>query len=191
MLRVLIVDDEHLARQAMRRLLAAHPVEIVGEAESVASALKAIESTRPQALFLDIDLGGGDGFDLLAALERPPVVVFVTAYGEHAIRAFEAQAIDYLVKPVDEDRLAATLDRVRQRLSEKRSAGEAERLKEALAEHAPEAAEELGVSIDQLRAMIRSHVVDRDEDLNNVPVTTFQPSDLLILRLLTGKHATS
>ena len=54
-----------------------------------------------------------------------------------------------------------------------------------------EAAEELGVSIDQLRAMIRSHVVDRDEDLNNVPVTTFQPSDLLILRLLTGKHATS
>jgi hypothetical protein len=54
-----------------------------------------------------------------------------------------------------------------------------------------EAAEELGVSIDQLRAMIRSHVVDRDEDLNNVPVTTFQPSDLLILRLLTGKHATT
>jgi two-component system LytT family response regulator len=69
--------------------------------------------------------------------------VFVTAYSEHAVRAFEAQAVDYLVKPVDEDRLAATLDRVRQRLTEKRSAEEAERLKEALVEHAPEAAEEL------------------------------------------------
>ena len=69
--------------------------------------------------------------------------MFVTAYGEHAIRAFEAQAADYLMKPVEEDRLAATLDRVRQRLAEKRGAEETERLKEALEEHAPEAAEEL------------------------------------------------
>jgi two-component system, LytTR family, response regulator len=74
---------------------------------------------------------------------EPPLFVFVTAYGEHAVRAFEAQAVDYLVKPVDEDRLAATLDRIRQRLSEKRSVEEAERFKEALVEHAPEAAEEL------------------------------------------------
>jgi two-component system LytT family response regulator len=72
-----------------------------------------------------------------------PLFVFVTAYGDHALRAFDAQAVDYLMKPVDEDRLAATMDRVRQRLSERRSAEEAGRLKEALAEHAPEAAEEL------------------------------------------------
>jgi two-component system LytT family response regulator len=88
---------------------------------------------------------GFDGFSVIQGMMEvePPLFVFVTAYSDHAVRAFEAQAVDYLVKPVDEDRLAATLDRVRQRLSEKRSAEEAERLKEALVEHAPEAAEEL------------------------------------------------
>ena len=88
---------------------------------------------------------GFDGFSVIQGLMEvePPLFVFVTAYSEHALRAFEAQAVDYLMKPVEEDRLAATLDRVRQRLAEKRGAEEAERLKEALAEHAPEAAEEL------------------------------------------------
>jgi two-component system, LytTR family, response regulator len=80
LLRILIVDDERLARQALRRLLANHPeVEIVGEAESVADALQVIEQTEPQLVFLDIELGSGDGFDVLAALERPPMIVFVTA----------------------------------------------------------------------------------------------------------------
>jgi two-component system LytT family response regulator len=116
-LRVLIVDDEHLARQAMRRLLAVHPVEIVGEADSVSSALQAIERTRPQALFLDIELGGGDGFDVLAALERPPVVVFVTAYAEHAVEAFAVNAVDYLLKPVEPERLAESLVRVERELA--------------------------------------------------------------------------
>jgi two-component system LytT family response regulator len=116
-LRVLIVDDEHLARQAMRRLLAAHPVEIVGEADSVPSALQAIERTRPQAVFLDIELGGGDGFDVLAALEQPPVVVFVTAYAEHAVEAFAVNAVDYLLKPVEPERLAESLVRVERALT--------------------------------------------------------------------------
>jgi two-component system, LytTR family, response regulator len=117
-LRVLIVDDEHLARQAMRRLLAAHPeVEIVGEAEGVAQALQKIERTRPQMIFLDIELGGGDGFDLLAALDRPPVVVFVTAYAEHAVEAFAVNAVDYLLKPVAPERLAESLTRVERQLA--------------------------------------------------------------------------
>ena len=112
MLRVLIVDDEHLARQAMRRLLADHPeVEIVGEAEGVADALQAIELVKPQVVFLDIDLGGDDGFDLLAALERPPMVVFVTAYAEYAVEAFAVNAVDYLLKPVEPERLAEALSR--------------------------------------------------------------------------------
>lgn len=110
--RVLIVDDEHLARQAMRRLLAAHPeVEIVGEAEGVSDALREIERTRPQLVFLDIELGGADGFDLLARLETPPVVVFVTAYAEYAVEAFAVAAVDYLLKPVDPERLAESLKR--------------------------------------------------------------------------------
>ncbi len=79
---------------------------------------------------------GFDGFSVISGMMEvePPLFVFVTAYNEHALRAFEAQAVDYLMKPVEEDRLAATLDRVRQRLAEKRGAEEAERLKEALAE---------------------------------------------------------
>lgn len=118
MLRVLIVDDEHLARQAMRRLLAAHPgVEIVGEAEGVADALQAIERTAPQLVFLDIELGGDDGFDLLARLERPPIVVFVTAYAEYAVEAFAVNAVDYLLKPVDPDRLAESLTRAERELA--------------------------------------------------------------------------
>lgn len=112
MLRVLIVDDEHLARQAMRRLLANHPeVEIVGEAEGVADALREIERTQPQLVFLDIELGGGDGFDVLARLDQPPMVVFVTAYAEYAVEAFSVNAVDYLLKPVEPERLAESLTR--------------------------------------------------------------------------------
>ena len=112
-MRVLIVDDEHLARQAMRRLLAAHPeVEIAGEAESLSEALAAIARTEPELVFLDIELGGGeDGFDLLATLKRPPMVVFVTAYAEHAVEAFAVNAVDYLLKPVAPERLAESLIR--------------------------------------------------------------------------------
>jgi two-component system LytT family response regulator len=116
--RVLIVDDEHLARQAMRRLLAAHPdAEIVGEAASLDEAMDAIQRTAPQLVFLDIELGGGgDGFDLLAALERPPIVVFVTAYAEHAVEAFAVNAVDYLLKPVEPGRLAESLARAKRQL---------------------------------------------------------------------------
>ena len=113
MLRVLIVDDEHLARQAMRRLLGPRAdVEIVGEADGVSSARKAIEATKPDVLFLDIELGSGqDGFGLLEALEKPPVVVFVTAYAEYAVEAFAVEAVDYLLKPVEPARLDEALAR--------------------------------------------------------------------------------
>ena len=117
MLRVLIVDDEPLARSAMRRLLAAHPtVEIVAEAETIAQAVAAVEAAQPQLVFLDIELGGGDGFDFLEALEKPPIVVFVTAYPEHAVEAFADDAVDYLLKPVDPERLAESLARVERQL---------------------------------------------------------------------------
>jgi two-component system LytT family response regulator len=117
--RVLIVDDEHLARQAIRRLLASHPaVEIVGEAESLTEAMSVIERTEPELVFLDIELGSdGDGFDLLAALQRPPIVVFVTAYAEHAVEAFAVNAVDYLLKPVAPERLAESLTRAERHLA--------------------------------------------------------------------------
>lgn len=120
MVRALIVDDEHLARQAMRRLLAAHPqVEIVGEADDLAQAIDAVERMRPDVIFLDIELGRGDGFDLIAALERPPIVVFVTAYAEYAVEAFAVDAADYLLKPVEPERLADSLGRVARKLARK------------------------------------------------------------------------
>ena len=112
-MRVVIVDDEPLARSAMRRLLAAHAhVEIVGEAESAEAARALMSSQHPDLVFLDIELGGGgDGFDLLDTLERPPIVVFVTAFAEHAVEAFAVNAVDYLLKPVEPQRLEAALER--------------------------------------------------------------------------------
>ena len=145
-IRTILVDDEPLATQGLMLRLEAHPdVEVVATASNGREAIRAIKTHKPDLVFLDIQMPGFDGFSVIQGLleVEPPLFVMVTAYGEHAVRAFEAQAVDYLVKPVDEDRLAATLDRVRQRLTEKRSAEEAERFKEALVEHAPEAAEEL------------------------------------------------
>ena len=145
-IRTILVDDEPLATQGLQLRLQAHEdVEVVATAANGREAIRQIKTHKPDLVFLDIQMPGFDGFSVIQGLMdvEPPLFVFVTAYGEHALRAFDAQAVDYLMKPVDEDRLAATLDRVRQRLSERRSAEESERLKEALAEHAPEAAEEL------------------------------------------------
>ena len=145
-IRTILVDDEPLATQGLQLRLQAHDdVEIVATAANGREAIRAIKTNKPDLVFLDIQMPGFDGFSVVQGLMdvEPPLFVFVTAYGEHAVRAFEAQAVDYLVKPVEEDRLAGTLDRVRQRLAERRGAEEAERLKEALVEHAPEAAEEL------------------------------------------------
>jgi two-component system LytT family response regulator len=148
-IRTVLVDDEPLATQGLQLRLQAHEdVEVVATAANGREAIRQIKTNKPDLVFLDIQMPGFDGFSVIQGLMdiEPPLFVFVTAYGDHALRAFDAQAVDYLMKPVDEDRLAATMDRVRQRLNEKRSAGEAERLKEALVEHAPEAAEELAGS---------------------------------------------
>jgi two-component system, LytTR family, response regulator len=139
-IRTIVVDDEKLAIQGLQLRLEAHPdVEIIETCNNGREAIRAIKTHKPDLVFLDIQMPGFDGFSVISGLieVEPPLFVFVTAFSDHAIRAFEAQATDYLVKPVEEDRLAATMDRVRARLSEKRGAEETERLKEALAEHAP------------------------------------------------------
>lgn len=119
-IRCLIVDDERLARQGMRILLADHPdFQIVAEAAEIAEAVESVCLHRPDVLFLDIQMPGGDGFQLLNSLAPdPPFVVFVTAYDRHALRAFEVNALDYLLKPVEPPRLAVALQRLRQRLGE-------------------------------------------------------------------------
>jgi two-component system LytT family response regulator len=113
--RALIVDDSRLARVDLRNLLAGFPqVEVVAEANSVAAAVKAIEEFKPELIFLDIKMPGESGFDLLDKLEVSAKIVFVTAFDQYAIRAFEVNALDYLLKPVAPDRLAQTLERLDQ-----------------------------------------------------------------------------
>ena len=127
-IRTILVDDEPLATQGLQLRLEAHDdVEVVATASNGREAIRQIKTHKPDLVFLDIQMPGFDGFSVIQGLleVEPPLFVFVTAFSDHAVRAFEAQAVDYLVKPVDEDRLAATLDRVRQRLAEKRSAEEA------------------------------------------------------------------
>jgi len=145
-IRTILVDDEPLATQGLMLRLQAHDdVEVIATANNGREAIRAIKTNKPDLVFLDIQMPGFDGFSVIQGLMdiEPPLFVFVTAYSEHALRAFEVQAVDYLEKPVLEDRLASTMERVRQRLAERNAASHAERLKEALAEHAPEAAEEL------------------------------------------------
>jgi two-component system, LytTR family, response regulator len=113
-MRALVVDDEALARRELRRLLGEYPwVEIVGEAANVEEAAAKVEALSPELLFLDIQMPGGTGFDLLARLDRLPYVIFTTAYDQHAVRAFEVNALDYLLKPIEPERLAAALGRVK------------------------------------------------------------------------------
>jgi two-component system LytT family response regulator len=115
-MRVVIVDDEALARQRVRRLVQAEAeVEVVGEAASGAEAVRVIRETAPDLVCLDVQMPGGDGFEVLRQLEGGPMplVLFVTAYDEHAQRAFEVHAVDYVLKPVDADRFHRAFDRAR------------------------------------------------------------------------------
>lgn len=117
-LRVMVVDDEPLAREGLVDLLRAMPdVEVTGAHADGVSALHAIDEKSPDVLCVDIRMPGLDGFDVVAALdpERMPAVIFVTAYDAFAVRAFEVNALDYLLKPVTADRLAAAIQRVRDR----------------------------------------------------------------------------
>ncbi len=115
MIRTLMVDDEELARNALRRALAQAPdIEIVGEAVDGVDALEKIAELQPALVLLDIEMPGFNGFEVVQQLQGdPPAIIFVTAYDEYAVRAFEANAVDYLLKPVREERLDRALDRVR------------------------------------------------------------------------------
>lgn len=113
MLRVAVIDDERLARQAICQLLAAHPsLQLVGEADSKDSALALIRQEKPDGVFVDIRLPGGTGFELIQSLDAPPKVVMVTAHAEHALQAFDIEAIDYLLKPVRPARFAQAVQRL-------------------------------------------------------------------------------
>ncbi len=116
-MKCLVVDDESLARQRLARLLGELPgYEVCGEARDGEQALEQVQSLRPQLVLMDIRMPGMDGLEAarhLLKLERPPAVVFTTAYGDHALEAFEAQAVDYLLKPIHPQRLRQALEKAR------------------------------------------------------------------------------
>lgn len=135
MIRALILDDEPLARRRVQRALGRIPdVEIVGEAGSIRDAAVLIAARAPNLLMLDIQMPNGSGFDLLANLKQPaPAVIFVTAFDQYAVSAFEARAIDYVLKPVEFERLAAAVQRARAALQAQEQGQRLEELQEIVA----------------------------------------------------------
>lgn len=152
-LRVALVDDEAPARALLREYLAAQPgVEIVAECANGFEAVRAVEESRPDLLLLDIQMPGLSGFDVLELTGREVAVVFVTAYDEHAVRAFEVHAVDYLLKPFSPERLGEALGRARQRLG---------RLRDPAVDRAAAAAQPPSVVLTRLlvREGARVHVI--------------------------------
>jgi len=116
-MKALVIDDSRLARNELKRLLKEFDtVEVVGEAADVPEAIEKIEELKPEALFLDIQMPGKSGFDLLEELEVVPEVIFTTAYDQYAIKAFDFNALDYLQKPIQRDRLVAAISKVSDKL---------------------------------------------------------------------------
>jgi DNA-binding LytR/AlgR family response regulator len=130
-IRAVIVDDEKPARDRVRRMLSAHEdIEIVGEASNVAGAVALLDEKSPDLCFLDVQMPGGDGFDVLRRAKKIPRVIFTTAYDQYAVRAFEVNSLDYLLKPFDKARLSAALERAREAMAReaatsKQAAGDA------------------------------------------------------------------
>lgn len=119
-IRTVIVEDSRLARNELKELIKGHEeIELVGEAENVDAGFELIQKVRPDLLFLDINMPEKDGFELLEMLDEVPITVFTTAFDEFAIKSFEYNALDYLLKPVNERRFAMALDKVRAKLSER------------------------------------------------------------------------
>ena len=136
--RALIVDDEELARAVVREHLAAHgDIEVVGEAANGFEAVKLATELKPDLVFLDVQMPKLDGFEVLALLEGRPAVVFVTAFDQHALRAFDAHAADYLLKPFSKERFDAALDKARRAAGAKPAADLAPSLQSAAREGKP------------------------------------------------------
>ena len=136
-IRTLIVDDEALSRRGLEiRLRTAGDFEVIGQCANGREAIEAVRNQQPDLVFLDIQMPGLSGFDVLAQLptESLPMVVFVTAYDQYAIRAFEARAIDYLLKSVDESRFAAAVEHIRELRQQRSAASQRDRLVELLAD---------------------------------------------------------
>jgi len=162
-IRVLVADDEPLARRGVRQLLAPHPdIEVAGESRNGPETLRALDALSPDLLFLDVQMPEMDGFAVLRArgADRMPAVVFVTAHDQFAVKAFEAHALDYLVKPLNVARFDAALQRVREQLRLREAAERAARLSALLAERDQRSADRLVVPTPSGELVLPSAEID-------------------------------
>lgn len=119
-IKAVIVEDSRLARNELKELIKNHPeIEIIGESENVDAGFKLIQEAQPDLLFLDINMPEKDGFELLEMLDKVPITIFTTAFDEYAIKSFEYNALDYLLKPINPKRFALAIEKVQQNLTEK------------------------------------------------------------------------
>lgn len=171
-IRTLIVDDEQLARERLRGFLSVEmDLEIVGECADGQAAVEAIERDEPDLLFLDVQMPELDGFGVLEAAKpaHPPVVIFTTAFSQHALRAFEVHALDYLLKPFDRDRVRVALDRARDRLRQSQAGALNAKLTALLAEMRPptQAVDRLVVKTGGRVMLVRTADIDWVEAADN------------------------
>lgn len=189
-MRVVLADDEPLARARLRSLLLRHEdIEIVAECANGPEVVAAVEAHRPNVLFLDIQMPGQSGVEVVQTIGPRAVcaVVFVTAYDEHAVSAFEQHALDYVLKPVDDDRFERTLERVRERVAERGASALTEGVLRLLAQqHAVPSASSPSPSAYPSRFMVRS--VDRVSFVDVAAVDWIE-ADGDYVRLHTGKSS--
>lgn len=175
MLRVMLVDDERLARQALRRALSKLPdIKVIGEADGVAAAREFLAREQPDAIFLDVQMPRADGFELFGDRTLAPKVVFVTAHSEHAARAFDVEAVDYLLKPVRVARLEVAVNRLRSACAGTDSAEDGYGINDRICLQTPERT--VVAAVDQLVAL------EADGDFTRVSVSGEAP--LMICRSL-------
>ncbi len=177
-LRLLIVDDEPLIRRGIRKDLAETPsVQVVGECECVVEAVEAIRSTPVDLVLLDVQLPDGTGFDVVRQVGPPqmPAVVFVTAYDQYAIQAFDVNAVDYLLKPFDESRLRASIERARERLS--RPSALVRQLEGLIEAHDTQWLERLVVRTGERFDFVQTDSIDWIESANNYTVLHCRSKD--------------
>src|SRR5438093_11429127 len=121
MIKAIIIDDERLARSELRKLLMDFPeIEVVAEASNAGEGVEKIENINPDLIFLDIQMPGKTGFDMLAELDKAPLVIFTTAYDEYALKAFEVNALDYLLKPIEPKRLTDAIQKLQYEIRKER-----------------------------------------------------------------------
>jgi len=181
MIKAIIIDDERLARNELKKLLMDYPeIEVVAEAANVGEGIEKIENMNPELIFLDIQMPGKTGFDLLSELDKSPNVIFTTAYDEYALKAFEVNALDYLLKPVEPKRLADAIQKLH--LQEEREAhnGQTENVnKSMLYEH-----DQVFVKDGERCWFVKLSEIRLFESVGNYAKVYFGPNKPLILKSL-------